>query len=167
MVTATPAARGTLQKQKNWNSYKTMIGIMGNWLGWTEWLNLKFGNTLFFLVAERQDICSLSHNTCQDHLIIEASRSYSDTPLLVGLLWTSDKPNAETSTWQHTTHIHAHGGIWTHNPSKRTAADLRLRPRGHCDRPVITVLGYNNSFKVVYKLNKICFKINENNKVPV
>jgi len=33
-----------------------------------------------------------------------ASRSHSlDTPQTVGLLWTSDQPNAETSTWQHTT----------------------------------------------------------------
>jgi hypothetical protein len=36
-------------------------------------------------------------------LIIEASRSHSDTPHSVGLLWTSDQPDAVTSTWQHTT----------------------------------------------------------------
>ena len=30
-------------------------------------------------------------------LIIEASRSHSDTPHSVGLLWTSDQPDAETS----------------------------------------------------------------------
>jgi hypothetical protein len=36
-------------------------------------------------------------------LIIEASQSRTDTPLLAGLLWTSDQPIAETSTWQHTT----------------------------------------------------------------
>jgi len=39
----------------------------------------------------------------QGLLIIEASRSYSDTPHSVGLLWTSERPVAETSTWQHTT----------------------------------------------------------------
>jgi hypothetical protein len=52
----------------------------------------------------------------QGLLIIEASRSHSDThththslslslslSLSVGLLWTSDQPNAKTSTWQHTT----------------------------------------------------------------
>ena len=39
----------------------------------------------------------------QGLLVIEASRSHSDTPHSVGLLWTSDQPNAETSTWQHTT----------------------------------------------------------------
>jgi len=32
-----------------------------------------------------------------------ASRSHSDTPHWVGLLWTSDQPVAETSTWQYTT----------------------------------------------------------------
>jgi len=31
-------------------------------------------------------------------LIISASRSHSDTPYLVELLWTSDQPDAETST---------------------------------------------------------------------
>ena len=37
--------------------------------------------------------------------IIEASRSHSDTPHLVGLLWTSDQSDAETSTWRHTTTV--------------------------------------------------------------
>jgi len=32
------------------------------------------------------------------------------------------------------THIHAPGGIRTHNLSKRAAADVRLRPRGHWNR---------------------------------
>jgi len=34
----------------------------------------------------------------QGLLITEASRSYSDTPQSVGLLWASDQPNARTST---------------------------------------------------------------------
>ena len=38
-----------------------------------------------------------------DLLIVEASRSHSDTPHSVGFLSTSDQPDAETSTWQHTT----------------------------------------------------------------
>jgi hypothetical protein len=70
-------------------------------------------------------------------LIIEASRSHSDTPHSVGLHCTSDQLVAETSTWQHTTLTrdrHAHGEIRTHNPSKRAAVDPRLRPRGHWDR---------------------------------
>jgi hypothetical protein len=62
----------------------------------------------------------------QGLLIIEASRSHSDTPQSVGLLWTSDQPDAETSTWQHTTlttDIHAIDGIRPSNSSKRSALD--------------------------------------------
>jgi hypothetical protein len=59
----------------------------------------------------------------------------------VGLLWTSDQPASETSTYtgQHNietqeTNIHALSGIRTSDPSNQAAADLRLRPRGYCDR---------------------------------
>jgi hypothetical protein len=62
------------------------------------------------------------------------------TPHSVGLLWTSDQPDAETSTWQHTTLTRdrhpCSPGIRTHNTSKRAAADPHLRPRGHWDRPI-------------------------------
>jgi hypothetical protein len=40
---------------------------------------------------------------CRGLLIIEASWSHSDTPHSVELLWTSDQPDPETSTWQHET----------------------------------------------------------------
>ena len=36
-------------------------------------------------------------------LISDLSRSPSDTPQSVGLLWTRDRPVTETSTWQHKT----------------------------------------------------------------
>jgi len=49
-----------------------------------------------------------------------------DTPHSVVLLWTSKRPVAETSTWQHIKHSE---GIRTSNPSKRAVADPRLRPR--------------------------------------
>jgi len=38
----------------------------------------------------------------QGPIFIETSRSHSDTPQSVGLLWTGDQPVAESSTWQHT-----------------------------------------------------------------
>jgi hypothetical protein len=63
--------------------------------------------------------------------------THTDTPQLLGLLWTSDQSVAETSAWQHTTHttnIHAPGWIRTHNCNRRGAVDLCLRPRGNCDR---------------------------------
>jgi hypothetical protein len=65
-------------------------------------------------------------------LTFEVPQSHSDTPHLVGLLWTSDRPVAEISpdNTHHSqeTNIHAPGGIQTRNPSKRTAVDPRLRP---------------------------------------
>ena len=71
--------------------------------------------------------------------IREVSRTHNDTPQSVGLLWMSDQPGAETSTWQHKhsqqTDIHDLGGIRTHNLNRRVAADLRLRPRGRRERP--------------------------------
>ena len=66
-----------------------------------------------------------------------ASRSHSDTPQSVGLLWTNDRPVAETSdNTQHSPQkeILTLGAIRTCNPGKRVAADPRLRPRGHWHR---------------------------------
>jgi hypothetical protein len=41
----------------------------------------------------------------QGLLMVEASRSHADTPHSVGLLWTSDQPDEETSTYTtHNTH---------------------------------------------------------------
>jgi len=64
--------------------------------------------------------------------------THNDAPQSVGLLWTSNQFVTETSTWQHSqqTNINAPGGIRTHNPSRRVAVDLRLRPRSHWDRPL-------------------------------
>ena len=69
-------------------------------------------------------------------LIIEASRSHSDTPHSVGLLWTGDQPDAETSSW-HTTHSRdrhpCHRRDSNPHRSKQTAEDPRLRRCGHWD----------------------------------
>jgi len=74
----------------------------------------------------------------QGCLIYEASRTHSDAPLSLGLLWTGDQTDSETCTGHHTTltktDIHASSGIQTHNPSKRVAEDPRLRPHDHRDR---------------------------------
>jgi hypothetical protein len=70
----------------------------------------------------------------QGLLIVQASRSHSDTPHSVGLLWTSDQPDPQLpdkTQYSQGTDIYAPGSIRTHIPSKRAAADPRLRPRGH------------------------------------
>ena len=69
-------------------------------------------------------------------VIVVNDHTQTHTPS-IELLWTSDRPAAETSTWQHptlTTKIHASGGIRTHNPTKPAAADPRLRPLSQGDR---------------------------------
>ena len=65
----------------------------------------------------------------------KASVSHTlDTPDSVGFLWTSDQPDAGTSTEQHTTltrnksQCHG-GGIRTRNSNKRAAANPHLRTR--------------------------------------
>jgi len=75
--------------------------------------------------------------------IIETSRSHSDTPYSVGLLWATDQPHAETSTWQHTT-LTRDRYPWPWRDSnaqsqERAAADPRLRRRDHWDRPIINI----------------------------
>ena len=65
----------------------------------------------------------------QGLLIHEVSRPHSHTPHLVGLLWTSDQPITEISTWQHTqqTDIHA-PPWWDSNPQSQQASGRRRSP---------------------------------------
>jgi hypothetical protein len=57
----------------------------------------------------------------------------------VGLLWTSDQPAAEASTYTglhnttQETNMHASSRTRTRNPRNREAENLRIRPRGHRD----------------------------------
>jgi hypothetical protein len=82
------------------------------------------------------------------------------TPHSVGLLWTSDQPTqrplSDNTQHSHETDIHAPGGIRTNNPSKRAAADPRLRPRGHWDRQnTITLSHYFTKNKKRYVRRKL------------
>ena len=73
---------------------------------------------------------------CEGLHMIEAWLSHSDIPHLAGLVWISDQPDAEASTWQHTTltgDIHAPSKIQNHSPSEWAAADPRLRPCSQCN----------------------------------
>ena len=51
------------------------------------------------------------------------------------MISSSQIPLPDNTQHSQQTDIHAPGGIRTHDLSKRAAADLRLRPRGHWDRP--------------------------------
>jgi hypothetical protein len=64
---------------------------------------------------------------CHGLLLRGVSRSYSDTPHSVGLLWTSDQADVETSTWQHMTFT-----IDIHTPGEiRTPVPESERPQTH------------------------------------
>jgi len=73
-------------------------------------------------------------------LIAEVSRSHSDTPHSVGLLWMAIGPSLiplpDNTQHSQQIDIHAAGGIRTRNTSRRAAADPRLRWRGHRVRQV-------------------------------
>jgi hypothetical protein len=70
-------------------------------------------------------------------LVIEASRSHSDTLQSVGIPWMSDRPDAETPTSQHTTLTRDRPPCPQRDSipqfQQRKAADPRLRPC-HWDR---------------------------------
>ena len=77
--------------------------------------------------------------TRQALLIAEVSRSYSDTQHSVGLLWTSDQPNAETSTCttNNSFKIHASmtpSGFETSNPES-------IWPQTHAFGRAVTGVG--------------------------
>ena len=79
----------------------------------------------------------------QGLLVIEASRSHSDTPQSVGLLWTSDQPDPQTSIWQHTTSMPPAGFEPTIPASER----LHIHSLG-CTAQV-SVIATENSTKCV------------------
>jgi hypothetical protein len=76
-------------------------------------------------------------------LTIEASRSQSDTPQSVGLLWTGDQPDAET----HNTHKNRHLCPWRYsNPQSQQ----RKRPHTYALDRAATGIG-------LQKKKSICF----------
>ena len=72
-----------------------------------------------------------------DLLILEVSRSHTTTQhsrySSGRVISSSQRPLPDNTQQSQQTDIHAPGGNRTHNFSRRAAADLRLRPRGHWD----------------------------------
>ena len=89
------------------------------------WLEKCF---LFILVVLSTHCYDWPHSVTHTH-------THGRTPLVEGSARRRDLYLTKHNTQQETD-IHAVSGIRTHNSSKREAADLRLRPRGHWDRPI-------------------------------
>jgi hypothetical protein len=96
-------------------------------------------HTIFFFLMAQPPIVG------QDRLIVKALWSHSTTPHSVGLLSTNVWPNAHNTQHSQETEIYAPGGIRTYNPSKRTAADRRLRPCGRWQLCTMICQSYLNS----------------------
>jgi hypothetical protein len=84
-------------------------------------------------------------------LITEDSRSYSDTLHSVGLLCTGDRPVAETSTWQHTTHNKHPCPRWDSNRQSQQASGRRPTP---C--LFVVVMGVRGKPRMYYSLLAYC-----------
>jgi hypothetical protein len=56
------------------------------------------------------------------------------------VIGSSQRPLPNNTQHSQQTNIHALGGNRTRNPNKPAAADLRLRPLGHWDRPIIIII---------------------------
>jgi len=56
------------------------------------------------------------------------------------MISSSQRPLPDNTRHSQQTNIHAPGGIRTHDLSRRAAADLPLRPRGHWDRQHVLFL---------------------------
>jgi hypothetical protein len=69
----------------------------------------------------------------QGLLIIQDSRSHSDTPHSGRVITPTQKPLPGKTQHALETDIHAPGGIRTRSPRQRAAVDPRLRPRDHWD----------------------------------
>jgi len=68
----------------------------------------------------------------QGLLIFEASRWHSDTSQWVGLLWMSDRPDAETCTWRHTTLTRVKYSCPRRDSSGRKPTPYTAQPLGSC-----------------------------------
>ena len=59
------------------------------------------------------------------------------------------RPLPDNTQHSQQTNIHAPGGIRTHSLRRRTAADVRLRPRGHWDRHHPYTVYCNKIFPII------------------
>ena len=72
----------------------------------------------------------------QGLLIFEDSRLPSDTPHSVGLLWTSDQPDAETFTWQNTTLTRDRHPFPRRDSNPKSQQSRGCRPPSYTVRPL-------------------------------
>ena len=139
--------------QKTWKNNRKMQ---------LENVKIAFAKEIFLRKPESLNTTALYHYFCHgwtnlaDLIFLCAiHRPHADAAYSVGLLWTSDRPVAPTSTWQHT--ILTRGGHprprQDSNPQSQHASGLR--PRGHWDRPYAISASYLKFLQLCYARFKI------------
>ena len=90
-------------------------------------------------------------------LMHEVSRSHTNAPQSVGLLWTSDQPVAETSTWQHTTLTLDKYPCpqWDSNPQSEQASGRRPTYGDHWNRCCGGYYDHNNKMAGSVKFGEL------------
>ena len=110
--------------------------VSGNWNRANNYSG-KLLKCLFFTMAQQPPMG-------QGLLNHEVSRSHTTTPHSLEdssgrVISPTQRPLSDKTQYSQQTDIHAPGGIRTPNPSKRAAADPRLRPPGHWDWHLVVV----------------------------
>ena len=89
-----------------------------------------YTNKFFFTMAQQHQWAkAFSLSRIHDHTQTHYTRLDSSGRVISP----TQKHLPDNTQHSQQTDIHATGGIRTHNPSKRAAAEPRLRPRGHWD----------------------------------
>ena len=102
----------------------------------------------YYFFAQQPSVAQglLLHEVSRSHTTTHHSRQDSSGRVISS----SQRPLPDNTQHSQQTDIHAPGGIRTHNPSKRAAADLRLRPRGHWGRHFsLSIEGENRRRNVI------------------
>jgi hypothetical protein len=93
----------------------------------------------------------------QGLLIIEASRSHSDTPHSVGFFCMSDQVDAETSTWHYVTIARQASMFWwDSNPQSQKASGYR--PTSYTARPLGSANVCTRGMRYIFSALKRAFK---------
>ena len=136
-----------LQQQRNKSDYSVPSSVEDN-IVWNWQMLLHHAQSDNFILPLRRVIVlgalfSNTFNLCsslfyhgatalvgQNLLVIEDSLSLSDAPHSIGLLWTSDQPDAEKPTWKHTTPTRDRHPCprWDLNPQSQVVSGRRPAP---------------------------------------
>jgi hypothetical protein len=99
-------------------------------LRWHRWINTLPRHSNTWCRSVLCIIITLANRPYSFWLLIKNIIKNSDTPHSVGLLWTRDqaaqRPLPDNTQHSRETDIHEPGGILTHNPNKREAADPNI-----------------------------------------